>query len=150
MTGDNPKPDADMLARVEASLNLSLAQAGLRNDLALADRGGDVVGLRVINFELAAASAGVAELPSELPAMNNPAIRISFSEVAGAINARVEALGFTAIETVQHRFGRLVSVDGAVDYTFRFDQRGRGQVQLSGSDTVRQSLLSGFRIEHEA
>ncbi|MEM9140322.1 MAG: hypothetical protein AAGB15_10895 [Pseudomonadota bacterium] len=143
-----PKPSPEAMARAGRTLAMLLARASTDFDTEDSTAPG-VVAIRTVPFEVLAADTGVRQLPRTINASDGQSLRVSFQDDSGALNVDIQAVGFPQIKAVQRRMARLVSKDGTVDYTFRFDRRGCATLQLSGSDAVRQALVDDFRIDIE-
>lgn len=148
MNDSNPKPAPDVIARAGRTLTMLLAQASADLD-ADETSGPRMAVVRSVPFQVLAADTGARSLPTTLNASDGQSMRISFTEDSGALHVEIQAVGFPQIKAAQRRIARLISKDGIVDYTFRFDNRGCATVHLSGSDAVRQALLDDFRIDIE-
>ncbi len=89
---------------------------------------------------LAAAGASDVKLPSELLSPGTDlAATFDFGR-AGEIRVSLQLKGFAALKENAGRPARLMSANGAIDYAFRFGDRGAAICVLADTSAVRDGL----------
>ena len=88
---------------------------------------------------LAAADPGQVTLPGRLTASGNE-LSATVEEGSGEIRVVLQLKGFGALKENAGRAGRLVSVNGAIDYAFRFGERGSALCVLAETPAIRDGL----------
>ncbi|MDD2870009.1 hypothetical protein [Neomegalonema sp.] len=101
-----------------------------------------------IVFTIMAAASGARELPPSLSSTKGALLQAFFSRSEEGIGVTLKALGVPAIRRLRNHPMRLVSADGRVDYSFRFDALGQARFRLSlGAEA---SLVEGFGVDHSS
>jgi hypothetical protein len=128
------------------TLTVTMASALAADDVARRD---ESLCTRTFEFTLLAATGQQGfVLPREERLTADGTMGLRFEEGPGEIRVLLQLKGFAAIAAFGGRTARLVSLNGAVYYEFRFDSRGAAACTLADDAHVREGLR-GLRVAIE-